>query len=354
MALSKDALAYAWHGSGRRWDSALLQVLGGAIGGFIIWAWGLKVPPAILDNPAFSGVAAIAIGAVVGALVVFVLRLCWWPLHRRLAPHGGLWSFLLKVLGAQMWPVIMMTAGLFLFAILTGGGLIWLALQIRGGTGVAAAAAKTSETPNTVGNPDFFLQIPEGRYKFQWDPSKEAKFDLRLDTERNPDFGNNPTFILRNKTNTVAYNVGVTWKSEIASSVEQLTKSPKLSKFTFDVAETKLLVMAAPGSMLMPWAYYLDDSPKQTIAVIAKEAEVYFPQQLWAIAALYFINKMPSKVGESTEPFIARVTLNWETAEGKKRHEYRVRVTATNAKVTEAEMPVAEAFLNFSLEEIPN
>jgi hypothetical protein len=112
--------------------------------------------------------------------------------------------------------------------------------------------------------------------------------------------------------------------------------------------------MAAPGSMAVPFMYYLDDSPKQTVSVIAKEAEVYFPTQLWAAAALYFIDKMPPKVGDSTAPFIAHVSLNWETSEGKKRRDYRVRVTATNSKVSEAEMPVVDAFLNFSLEEIPN
>jgi hypothetical protein len=176
--------------------------------------------------------------------------------------------------------------------------------------------------------------------------------DLRLDSQRNPDFSNNPAFILRNKTNTVAYNVTVIWKSEIAASVSELTKSPKLSKFTFDVQDTKLVIMPAPGSVGIPWSYYLDDSPKQTIAVIAKEAEVYFPEQLWAVAALYFINKMSAKVGESTEPFIARVTLYWETSEGKRQRAYRVRMTATNSKISDSEMPVAEAFLNFSLEEI--
>ena len=51
MPLWKDALAYAWHGSGRRWDSAALQAFGGAVGGLLIWAWGLKVPSEILDNP---------------------------------------------------------------------------------------------------------------------------------------------------------------------------------------------------------------------------------------------------------------------------------------------------------------
>jgi hypothetical protein len=72
--------------------------------------------------------------------------------------------------------------------------------------------------------------------------------------------------------------VGVVWKSEISLGVAELIKSSKLSKFTFDVAETKLLVIAPPGSMAVPWGYYLDDSPKQAIAVIAKETEVYFPQ----------------------------------------------------------------------------
>lgn len=291
-------------------------------------------------------------------IVILVVRFLGAALHFALEPHRRPLVILRERLGNLMWPIISMATGIFLFAILCGGGLIWLALQVRSGTaGIGMnrnAEAKTSETPNTVGNPDFFLQIPDGRYKFKWDPATQPKFDLRLDTERNPDFTNNPTFILRNKTNTVAYNVGVVWKSEIASTVEQLTKSPRLSKYQFHVTETQLIVMAASGSMAMPAGYYLDDSPKQTIAVVAKEAEVYFPPQLSALAVLYFIDKMPPKVGESTDPFIARVTFNWETAEGKKRRDYRVRVTATNAKVTDAEMPVAEAFLNFSLEEIPN
>jgi hypothetical protein len=286
-------------------------------------------------------------------IVILVVRFLGAALHFALEPHRRPLVILRERLGNLMWPIISMATGIFLFAILCGGGLVWLALQIRGGAGIGASAeAKTNETPNTVGNPDFFLQVPEGRYRFKWDPMTQAKFELRLDTERNPDFGNNPAFIVRNKTNTVAYNVLAVWKSEIASSVDELTKSPKLSKFKFDVAETRLVIVPPPGSTSGGFLYYLDDSPKQTIAVIAKEAEVYFPQQLWALAALYFIDKMPTKIGESTEPYIARVTLNWETSEGKKQRAYRVRVTATNSKVTASEMPVTDAFLNFSLEEI--
>lgn len=97
----REAFAYAWHGSGRRWDAVPLQVIGGIIGGFAIWYWGLKVPPEILDNPAFGGVAAIIIGAICGALVAFVLRLCWYPVYRRYDPYGGLIPYLRAKLGVH-------------------------------------------------------------------------------------------------------------------------------------------------------------------------------------------------------------------------------------------------------------
>jgi hypothetical protein len=181
---------------------------------------------------------------------------------------------------------------------------------------------------------------------------EKTQFEVRLDTERNPDFFNNPAFAIRNKTNTVAYNVTATWKSEIGSSVAALTKASKLAKYTFEVSETKLLIWPPQGSKSSGYQYFLSESPKQTLPVIAKEAEVYLPPDVWAVAALYLIDKMPSKIGETTEPFVARITLNWETSEGKRSRAYRVRITATNSKVSDSDAPVADAFLNFSLEEI--
>jgi hypothetical protein len=80
----KQAFAYAWHGSGRHWDAAPMQIFGGSVGGFLIWWQEIKVPATVLDNPALSGVAAIAIGAIFGALVVFVVRLCWYALVHHL------------------------------------------------------------------------------------------------------------------------------------------------------------------------------------------------------------------------------------------------------------------------------
>ena len=141
MAFKKEALAYAWRGSGKRWDAAPLQIIGGAIGGFVIWYWGLKVPSEILDNPAFSGLAAIVIGAICGALVAFVLRLCWYPVYRRYEPYGGLVPYLRAKLGAHMWPLILMFSGLAAFIVLFGGGAIWFVAQ---GTSHMAQANSSS------------------------------------------------------------------------------------------------------------------------------------------------------------------------------------------------------------------
>jgi hypothetical protein len=76
-------------------------------------------------------------------------------------------------------------------------------------------------------------------------------------------------------------------------------------------------------------------------------------RELWPIMAMYLIDKIPNSIGETSQPFIARVTLDWETSQGKRRRAYRVRITATNAKASESIDTIIDAFLNFRLEEIP-
>jgi hypothetical protein len=48
--------------------------------------------------------------------------------------------------------------------VLTGGGLIWLSFKMLSGAPTAAQAGE----PNTVGNPDFTLSVPEKRYGVTW------------------------------------------------------------------------------------------------------------------------------------------------------------------------------------------
>jgi hypothetical protein len=153
MAFSKEPIAYAWRGAGQRWDSMVLQAIGGAIGGLLIWYWGVKVPPQILDNPALSGIAAIAIGAIVGVVLVFALRLLWWPLHKRLMAYDGLWSFLHRTLGSRTWPILLMGSGVIAFVVLFGTGAVLWAIQSVGSPHQVEAPANTATVADPLPSP---------------------------------------------------------------------------------------------------------------------------------------------------------------------------------------------------------
>jgi hypothetical protein len=334
---------------GWRWDSGWPQVAGGAIVGFAIWSSGVKMPPEILDNPFLSALVAIALGGFVGAITGFLLRLCWWPIHRQLAPLGGLAGALRLRLGVDMLPVILMASAIVAFIVLFGAGMILFAIH-------AGQQSQAASSPNTVGNPDFSLYVPAQRYRLTWPGTIYIQFYLRVDTERNPQLGNNPAFILRNKTNTIAYRVSATWKSETAINIQNVVKtSPKLSKADFNISDVAINIISTNrmSRPLANFSYYISDAPKQVVSVIAKEEEIILPPDLWSIAAIYLIDKIPDEIGKTSPPFIARVTLEWETSEGKRQKPYRVGITATNAKSSDTDDPIVDAFLNFTLEEIP-
>lgn len=304
----------------------------------------------LLSTDEFTRAVQIALAGFIAIWVAIMLcRACWWSFHWRLAPHGGLLSFLRVRLGTFMWPVILTTAGFLAFVLLSGAGVIWLSLQVLNGASVATSPT----TPNTVGNPDFSLLVPRERYRFTWPSSTGMSFYVRLDTERNPVIWNAPAFILRNRTNTVAYRVSATWKSETAMNIkEAVTDSPKLSRAEFWITDTSISIISKKPIALPNFIYYLDDAPKQIIDVVAKEQEVFLPQQLWPVVAIYLVDRIPGTIGETSSPFIAHTTLEWETSEGRRQRSYRVRITATNAKSSNSDLPIVDAYLNFGLEEI--
>lgn len=284
-------------------------------------------------------------------LFIMLCRACWWPFYWRLQPHGGLAVFLRARLGTLMWPVVLIAGGFLAFVLLFGIGVVWLSLHVINGT---TATGGNAATPNTVGNPDFALFTPEGRYRFTWPTAKNMAFYLRLDTQRNPDFSNNPAFVLRNRTNTVAYRVTATWHSETSIDIKKMVvASPKLAKAQFTISDTSILILSKPPMPAANFMYYIDDQPKQVIGVVAKEEEVYLPQTLWPTIAIYLVDKTPDAIGDTSPPFVARVALDWETSEGKRQRSYRVRITATSAKTSDSDSPITDAFLNFAVEELP-
>jgi hypothetical protein len=121
-----------------------------------------------------------ALGFVAIWLAIMFGRACWWPFYWRLEPHGGLISFLRGRLGAFMWPVILISMGLVGFLFALGAGVVWLSLRVISEPPITQATV----TPNTVGNPDFSLLAPQGRYRFTWPAERFMSFYLRHDTEK--------------------------------------------------------------------------------------------------------------------------------------------------------------------------
>ena len=140
MAAWADYFHFAWHGSGPRWAAMPIQLVGSASGGGLMWWWGVQLPHEIIDNPALAAIAAIVIGGIAGVIFVFVIRLCWAPIHFRLAEQGGLRTTLQSKLGELMWPAILMSVGLFSFALFFGGGLIWFVTIAQRATAPIALA----------------------------------------------------------------------------------------------------------------------------------------------------------------------------------------------------------------------
>jgi hypothetical protein len=144
-------------------------------------------------------------------------------------------------MGAQIPLFVLMGVIIFAFVLFTSVGSAWLTVRVMNGKRI------TVENANAAGSPDFLLQPPQGRYRFKWDPTKQVRFDIKLDTERNPDITNNPAFILHNKTNTIGYNIAAVWKSE-TSGVEDLIKmSPKFADIKFDLRDTQILIFCPAG-----------------------------------------------------------------------------------------------------------
>jgi hypothetical protein len=135
-----EALRYAWHGSGKRWDTGVPALVGGVLGGGVIWILGIKMPQILTDNPGFANVSAIAVGAFLGVVAIFCVRLAWWPFHKRLKQHGGFVAALRTKFGAGLLPIALAASGLFLFLAFEGAAVLVFVSQSPGTNPLPIAA----------------------------------------------------------------------------------------------------------------------------------------------------------------------------------------------------------------------
>jgi len=117
-----ELLRYAWRGSSAHWAKSWLNAIGAIVGAAIVDATGL---PFELGDGFLARALFWAIGAVLGVAALFLARLCWWPVHCSFGPRGGIAIVLKERFGRNMWPVILMIAGIVLFVLLFGVGAVW-------------------------------------------------------------------------------------------------------------------------------------------------------------------------------------------------------------------------------------
>src|SRR5581483_2452213 len=95
------ALNYAWRGAHRSRNEVWTPILGAIAFWLISVVIGsqLTLPKWVADNVVLSAIALVPICVVTAELMVFLLRLGYWPIQRAVEPQGGLRLALRKALG---------------------------------------------------------------------------------------------------------------------------------------------------------------------------------------------------------------------------------------------------------------
>jgi hypothetical protein len=108
-------------------DSAkLANALAALAGAFVLWAvtavtgFPIRLP---------EGIPGLFLGAVYSFIAVWVVVFAWRffaaAFHYMLHPHVRPLTRIRGMLGEQMWPIILMIAGICSFVVLFGGGAVW-------------------------------------------------------------------------------------------------------------------------------------------------------------------------------------------------------------------------------------
>lgn len=140
--------------------------LGGVLGAMLMWAAGV---PATFSNFIPQTIVRSAFEVLVCVVVAYLVMFCFWlaayPVHKRFEQQGGLAAALRQRLGVQMWPMVLMAAGILFFVGLSGSGLIWFVVQAASGVDalrvLPPGVQPTTELPTAVVVPTAPDDVPK-------------------------------------------------------------------------------------------------------------------------------------------------------------------------------------------------
>jgi hypothetical protein len=188
-------------------------------------------------------------------------------------------------------------------------------------------------------------------YEFEFDPKKGTQLSAwKHGQSRPPNIAYFPTFILRNDSENIAYDVSVRWKSEISGVPELVKNSKRLADRTIQITDSQIDIVAPLGAAVPNWTYPLQLPLEQRISLLAKEAEIYMPVSLYPLMALYFVDKLPSETGAKAGPYIFTVSIEWAKPSAGKPQSYRVKAFLTNT-ASNQDSKISGVF-NFEIERL--
>lgn len=226
-------------------------------------------------------------------------------------------------------------------------GALWLYTTSNQGSSASPPAP-------TITQPDFSLLSPTERYDITLDRTKPSRIVIRKESENNPAIlVNNIGFVLKNKTNTVAYEVKLTWKTEITGVDELIKNSNKLTSYKIDISGSRITFISSPDDVVANFGFDVTQKAEHKLAVIANEADAYVPLQFYAPIAFYLIDKMPEQIGGKSDPFIMTLSVNWGIPPGGAIQNFRIKVFAVNSKPAGVTTPELAGYLTYEIEKLP-
>ena len=296
---------------------------------------------------AMLGIAAVLIQPAYPEASVSLYRTILWccVIVAALSVAFLLWHHVVqpRLKGRQLDPFLALAIGASFVAFVS------LAIYaVRGSQGGGFGRSNTSTT-QTSDQPELSLLPPKNRLTFKWDPTTAMYFDVQEDgVARPPGQWAFPTLILHNSSKVAAADVVVTWDAEI-SGIKELAKIGRLAKYDIRFPENYTMDLIAsppvPNFRYNPNSHY-----ENSLAFVARNADLYMPPSIFAILGLFIAAKMPDELGAKTEVFPLRIEVVWNVPDGGQPKDFNVKIRGVNTKPSGVVTPEVVGYLDFEIE----